>query len=284
MAAKPTTFVWPYRTAVTSSWSDLSRPPLSAARLARAFDEWSLWRDVRLVASTASTNADVAALARCGEPEGLVVVAEQQTAGRGRLDRQWESPPRAGALLSMLLRPPVEVATWPLIPLIAGLAVVEAVLAVGQVEAALKWPNDIIVDGLKLGGILVERVDDAVVVGIGVNVSTRSHELVVDTATSLALVGGVTDREILIKEILRSLDRRYVAWCGAGGGGATVIPAYRERCETIGHHVEVHLPGGAVVQGEATGIDDDGRLLVRDGAGAEHGFLVGDVVHVRKVS
>lgn len=269
---------------MTSEWSDLSRPPLSAVRLARAFDGRSLWRDVRLVTSTPSTNADVAALARAGEPEGLVVVAEQQTAGRGRLDRRWESPARAGALLSVLLRPSVEVAAWSLIPLLAGLAVVEAVLAVGQVEASLKWPNDVLVDELKLAGILVERVDDAVVVGIGVNVSTRSHELPVDTATSLGLVGGKTDREILIKEILRSLERRYVAWCGVSGEGATVIPAYRERCETIGHHVEVHLPGGVVVRGEASGVDDNGRLLVSDAAGAEHAFLVGDVTHVRKVS
>jgi BirA family biotin operon repressor/biotin-[acetyl-CoA-carboxylase] ligase len=257
---------------------------LSAARLARAFDGRSLWRDVRIVAATASTNADVAALARAGEPEGTVVVAERQTAGRGRLDRDWQSPARAGVLLSALLRPTIEVASWSLLPLITGLAVVEALLAVGQVEAGLKWPNDVLVDDLKLGGILVERVESAVVIGIGVNVSTRANELPVDTATSLALVGGVTDREILLKEILRSLERRYVAWCDTGGAGATVIPAYRERCETIGHHVNVHLPGGAVVQGEASGIDDDGRLLVRDAVGAEHAFLVGDVTHVRKVN
>jgi BirA family biotin operon repressor/biotin-[acetyl-CoA-carboxylase] ligase len=269
---------------VTSAWSDLSRPPLSAARLARAFGGESRWRDVRIVTSTSSTNADVAALARAGAPEGLVIVAEQQTAGRGRLDRQWESPPRAGVLLSALLRPAVEVASWPLISMLAGLAVVEALLAVGQVEAGLKWPNDVLVDDLKLGGILAERVDDAVVVGIGVNVSTRASELPVDTATSLALVGGATDREILIKEILRSLDRRYSAWCDTAGSGATVIPAYRERCETIGHRVDVHLPGGVLVQGKASGIDDDGRLLVRDDAGAEHAFLVGDVTHVRKVN
>jgi BirA family biotin operon repressor/biotin-[acetyl-CoA-carboxylase] ligase len=257
---------------------------LSPARLARAFGAQSLWRDVRLVTSTTSTNADVAALARTGEPEGLVIVAEQQTAGRGRLDRQWDSPARAGVLLSALLRPSVDVATWPLIALIAGLSVVEAVLAVGQVEAGLKWPNDVLVDDLKLGGILVERVDDAVVVGIGVNVSTRENELPAETATSLALVGGATDREILIKEVLRSLDRRYTAWRDTGGASATVIPAYRDRCETIGHHVDVQLPGGVVVQGKASGIDDDGRLLVRDEAGAEHAFLVGDVTHVRKVS
>jgi BirA family transcriptional regulator, biotin operon repressor / biotin---[acetyl-CoA-carboxylase] ligase len=269
---------------VTSAWNDLSRPPLSAARLARAFSGEGLWRDVRIIAATASTNADVAELARVGAAEGLVVVAEQQTAGRGRLDREWQSPPRAGVLLSALLRPPVDVAAWPMIPLLAGLAVVEALLAVGQVEAGLKWPNDVLVDELKLGGILVERVDDAVVVGIGVNVSTRAGELPVATATSLALVGGATDREILVKEILRSLDRRYTAWRDTAGSSATVIPAYRERCETIGHHVDVQLPGGDVVRGLASGIDDDGRLLVDDDAGDHHAFLVGDVTHVRKVS
>lgn len=234
--------------------------------------------------TTTSTNADVAALARAGEPEGIVVIAEQQTAGRGRLDRRWQAPARAGVLLSVLLRPPVDVAAWPLLPLLAGLAVVEGVQAVGQVTAGLKWPNDVLVDGYKLGGILVERVDAAVVVGIGVNVSTRLDELPVETATSLAILGGITDREILVKEILRSLDRRYAAWRDTGGEPDTVIPAYRERCETIDHHVEVQLPGGVLVRGLANGIDGDGRLLVRDDAGANHAFLVGDVTHVRKVS
>jgi BirA family transcriptional regulator, biotin operon repressor / biotin---[acetyl-CoA-carboxylase] ligase len=270
---------------VTSRWSDLSRPPLSAARLTRAFEAGPLWQDIRVVPTTTSTNADVAAAARDGAPAGLVIIAEQQTAGRGRLDRAWESPPRAGILASVLLRPQVDVAAWPLIPLLTGLAVVEAVLAVGQVEASLKWPNDIIVDDLKIGGVLAERVDDAVVVGIGLNVSTRRDELPVERATSLALIGGATDREIIAKEVLRALARRYIVWHDTGGATESVIPAYRERCETIGHHVELQLPGGEVVRGLASAIDDSGRLVLRDEAtGNDQAWLVGEVTHARKVS
>jgi BirA family biotin operon repressor/biotin-[acetyl-CoA-carboxylase] ligase len=255
------------------------------ARLQRAFEDHPVWREVRVVTSTESTNADVVAAAKSGTAEGLVVVAEQQTAGRGRLERGWESPARAGVLLSVLLRPTVEVATWPMIPLLAGLAVVEAVASVGDVEAGLKWPNDVMIDDQKFGGILAERVEAAVVVGVGLNVSTRVDELPVATATSLALIGGVTDREILVKEVLRALGRRYVAWRDTAGSAESVIPAYRERCETIGHYVDLHLPGGDVVRGLATGVDDSGGLRVRDEAtGDERTVLVGDVIHVRKVS
>jgi BirA family biotin operon repressor/biotin-[acetyl-CoA-carboxylase] ligase len=269
---------------MSTDWSDLARPPLSVARLQRAFTGGDLWRDVRVVATTASTNREVAAAARDGAAEGLVVIAEQQTAGRGRLDRSWESPPRAGVLLSALLRPRADVATWPLLPLLTGLAAVEAVLAVARLDVMLKWPNDVVVDGRKLGGILAERVDDAVVVGVGINVSTRRDELVVGTATSLALERGGTDREILVKEVLRALARRYAAWQDTAGAAASVIPAYRERCETIGRQVDVELPGGQSVRGTATGVDDAGRLLLRDEmTGSERALLVGDVTHVRKV-
>jgi BirA family transcriptional regulator, biotin operon repressor / biotin---[acetyl-CoA-carboxylase] ligase len=268
---------------MASSWSDLDRPPLSMARLNRALAGGPLWREVRVLARSESTNADVAAAVRDGAAEGLVVIAEEQTAGRGRLDRGWSSPPRAAILMSMLLRPRVEVVSWPLIPLLAGLAVVEAVLAVGQVEAAVKWPNDVLVDGRKLAGILVERVADAVVVGIGLNVSTRPAELPTDTATSLAIVGGVTDREILAKEVLRALARRYQVWQDTGGASASVLPAYRERCETIGRHVELEVPGGDVVRGVVTAVDDNGRLVMRDDAtGTSEAWLVGDVTHVRR--
>jgi BirA family biotin operon repressor/biotin-[acetyl-CoA-carboxylase] ligase len=270
---------------MTSRWSDLDRPPLSAARLNRALAGGPIWREIRVVDTAESTNAEVAVAARDGAGEGLVIIAEQQSAGRGRLDRSWSAPPRAGVLMSVLLRPRVNIACWPLISLLTGLAVVEAMVGVGQVEAALKWPNDVLVDDKKIAGILVERVDEAVVVGIGLNVSTRPDELPVQTATSLAIAGGATDREIIAKELLRALARRYRAWTDTNGAAASVIPAYRERCETIGHHVELALPGGDVVAGVVAGIDDSGRLELRDETtGIEHAWLVGDVTHVRKVS
>jgi BirA family biotin operon repressor/biotin-[acetyl-CoA-carboxylase] ligase len=186
-------------------------------------------------------------------------------------------------LLSALVRPTIDVSAWQLLPLLTGLAAVEAVASVGAIDATLKWPNDIMVDERKLGGILLERVGDAAVVGIGINVSTRAAELPVETATSLALAGGGTDREILVTELLRALERRYLAWHDTDGAMSSVIPAYRERCETIGQHVEVQLPGGELVQGVATDVDDGGRLVVRDhGTGIDRPWLVGDVTHVRK--
>jgi BirA family transcriptional regulator, biotin operon repressor / biotin---[acetyl-CoA-carboxylase] ligase len=185
--------------------------------------------------------------------------------------------------MSALVRPTVDVAAWPMLSLLAGLAVVEAVVGVARVDASLKWPNDVMFDGRKLGGILVERVEDGVVIGIGLNVSTRADELPVETATSLALAGGGTDREIVAKEVLRALARRYVAWHDTGGTPSSVIPAYRERCETIGQLIELQLPGGDAVRGRATDVDDNGRLVVADAVtGAEHSWLVGDVTHVRK--
>jgi len=184
--------------------------------------------------------------------------------------------------MSVLVRPTVEVAHWPLLPLLTGLAIVEAVISVGQVPATLKWPNDVLVGGRKLAGILCERVDDGVVIGIGLNISTTPDELPIETATSLAIEGGTTDREPIVKEVLRSLARRYVAWCDTSGAPDSVIPAYRERCETMGRKITLQLPGGDTVSGSATAIDDEGRLVVLDEAtGESRPWLVGDVTHVR---
>jgi BirA family biotin operon repressor/biotin-[acetyl-CoA-carboxylase] ligase len=267
---------------VPSSWTDLERPPLSAARLSAAFGSDPLWREVRVVDTTESTNADAVAAAVAGAAEGLVVIAEQQVGGRGRLDRRWESPARSGVLLSVLLRPRVPVAALPLLPLLAGTAAVEAVRAVGQAPAVLKWPNDVLVGERKLGGILLERtVDGAVVVGLGLNVSTRTDELPVPTATSLAIEGGATDREPLVKEVLRALARRYATFVEADGASESVLPAYRAVCGTIGQRVAVHVPEGEPVTGLAVAVDDSGMLVVRGDDGRERAWSAGDVVHVR---
>jgi BirA family biotin operon repressor/biotin-[acetyl-CoA-carboxylase] ligase len=185
-------------------------------------------------------------------------------------------------LLSVLLRPRgVTPSAWPLSGLLTGLAVVDALGAVARIDAALKWPNDVLVDDAKLGGILVERVEDALVVGVGLNVSTRRDELPLETATSLGLVGGATDREMLVKELLRALERRYLHWLDHGGVSSSVVPAYRERCETIGRQIELRLPGGDVVRGLAIDVDDSGHLVVREAGGAERSWQAGDVIHVR---
>jgi len=239
-----------------------------------------LWTDVRVVPRTASTNADVAAAARAGAPEGLVISAESQDAGRGRLGRQWTSPPRAGIAVSALLRPvDVPVARYGWLPLLTGVAVAEAVRRVGQVDASLKWPNDVLVDGRKLGGILVEAHDGALVVGIGLNVTLRTDELPVPTATSLAIAGAAcADRAPVLRGVLRSLAHWYLRWREAKGDveESGLRQAYLFHCATIGRDVRVELPGGATAEGPAQDIDPDGRLVV---AGVP--YAAGDVVHLR---
>lgn len=251
-----------------------------------------IWGDLRLVADTASTNADVAAALRAvpdgGEPPaGVVVVTEHQSAGRGRLGRTWSAPARSSVLLSAGLLPQPPPDTWSVLPLLAGVAAVEAVQAVAGVPAGLKWPNDLLVAGRKLGGILVERVErppgrPGAVIGIGVNVSLRSDELPTAEATSVALEGGTTDREPLVAEILRALGRRVTNWTEAGGDARTVLPAYRAVCVTMSSDVTVQLPGGGTVTGRAVDVDDTGRLVVADaGTGERRAWSAGDVTHLR---
>jgi BirA family biotin operon repressor/biotin-[acetyl-CoA-carboxylase] ligase len=278
-----------------SPYTDLDRPPLNERALNRALvHPGGLWREIRVVAETGSTNADLAALARSGADEGLVLVAEAQTAGRGRLDRAWTAPPRSGLAFSVLLRPEVPLARLGWLPLMAGVAVVSALRGFAEVEgatrggmagAALKWPNDVLIRGRKLAGILAERAGDAVVLGVGLNVSLRADELPVPTATSLALEDAPADRDPVLRAILRELDVRYAA-LGREGAEEPLRRSYKELCATLGRQVRVELPGGApggpggVLTGEAVDIDETGRLVVR-AADGEHALSAGDVVHVR---
>jgi BirA family biotin operon repressor/biotin-[acetyl-CoA-carboxylase] ligase len=267
-----------------SPYTDLDRPPLHEAALRRALlVPGGLWTDLRVVAETGSTNADVAAHARNGAPEGLVVVAERQTAGRGRLGRVWESPPRAGIAVSVLLRPAgVEPARFGWLPLLAGVAAAEAVRRVGEVDAALKWPNDLMIADRKCAGILAEAVatpETGIVLGIGLNTTLREPELPRPDATSLALAGAAcTDRDPLLRALLRALATWYTRWREAGGdaGASGLREAYSFHCTTLGRDVLVHLPGGDELRGRADGVDADGHLIV-DG----RALAAGDVVHLR---
>jgi BirA family biotin operon repressor/biotin-[acetyl-CoA-carboxylase] ligase len=275
---------------VPSPYSDLQRPPLLSRSLERALlVPGGLWRRLDLRAETGSTNADVAAAARAGEPEGLIVLAEQQTAGRGRREREWVSPARAGLTLSVLLRPGDQVPNrnWGWLPLLAGVALQEAVQRIAEVDASLKWPNDLLVQDAKCAGILAEVAGDAVVLGIGLNVTTRVDELPATTglaATSLQIAGATsTDRDPLLKALLRGLARWYGGWREAGGDAELcgLLAAYRRGCSTIGRDVRVQLPVGEVLTGRATTVDTDGRLVIRTADGLEKRVSAGDVLHVR---
>jgi BirA family transcriptional regulator, biotin operon repressor / biotin---[acetyl-CoA-carboxylase] ligase len=252
-----------------------SRPSIDAA--AASTEAWH----VEVVAETTSTNADVAARFRAGEGEGLVLVAEHQTAGRGRLGREWVSPAGSSLTVSFLVLPAgVDPARWPWLPLLTGIAAAAAVRRVTGVEVGLKWPNDVLAGGLKLGGILLERVERdgraAAVVGVGLNCTQTAAELPVPGATSLALAGAdPLDRTALLAALVEELDHRLRRWAG----GEDLRPEYLALCTTPGQEVRVSVPGGEVT-GTAVDVDGSGRLVVRTAAGEEP-LGAGDVVHVR---
>lgn len=277
----------------TNPWSDLDRPPLGALGLRRSLlKEGGLWSSVELLPRTGSTNTDLVRRASDGSvAEGAVLVAEEQSAGRGRLDRRWSAPPRSGLFFSVLVKPgehEVPVERWGWLPLLTGVAVATALSASAGVDTALKWPNDLLVtvDGeeRKAGGILAEAAGaGGVVIGVGLNVSLRAEELPVPTAGSLALAGAkVLDREPLLRAVLRSFERWYVQWCAAEGdpGLSGLQETYAAGCSTLGRQVRAHLPGGRELVGEAVAVDGDGRLVIA-GQGERRAVGAGDIVHLR---
>ncbi|MFD4703152.1 biotin--[acetyl-CoA-carboxylase] ligase [Streptomyces niveus] len=287
--------------AAGSRWTDLERPPLNTTALRRGLIvPGRLWTSLDVVTETGSTNTDLAARADT-LPEGAVLVAEEQTRGRGRLDRAWSAPARSGLFLSVLLRPGpgVPVARWGWLPLLTGVAVATAVARAAGVDTALKWPNDLLVtvggkegdetskEERKAGGILAERVgDDAVVVGIGLNVSLTESELPVPGAGSLALAQAVSvDRDPLLRAVLRGLESWYGTWRDAGGdpGASGLQEAYAAGCATLGRPVRAELPGERRLVGDAVAIDGDGRLVIATEGGGQEAVGAGDVVHLRAV-
>jgi BirA family biotin operon repressor/biotin-[acetyl-CoA-carboxylase] ligase len=268
-------------------FSDLDRPGLDQRFLSgRLCKAGALWTAVEVLGETASTNAVVAERARAGAAEGLVVCAEYQTAGRGRLGRTWSAPARSALLFSVLLRPAtVPPARLPWLGLLTPVAVAAAVRKVAEVDARVKWPNDVLVEDRKLAGILLERVETpdgpAAVVGVGLNVTLRHSERPHEAATSLALENATTtDRVTVLAAVLRELETRYRAWAAADGDPAGLLPSYKELSATLGREVRVELPGGATLTGTATGLDPDGRLIV-DGPAGRTALASGDVIHVR---
>lgn len=250
----------------------------------------SLWSVVDVVAQTGSTNADLAAAARGGAPSGTVLVADHQSAGRGRLGRTWMAPPGSSIAMSVLLRSEVARERWSWLPLLTGLAVSDGLRQACDLPADLKWPNDVLVADRKICGVLAERVDTddgpAVVLGMGINVSLTAAELPVPTATSVTLALaelGAADipvsRTAIVTTVLVSLARILQQW--ADTDSRAVAVAYRERCGTLGRDVRVDLDDGTSVHGTAESVDADGRLVLR----VDHGrrsFAAGDVLHLRR--
>jgi len=287
------------------------RRPLDLAALHRAaVRPGGLWRTIEVVESTGSTNADLLARALAGEPEGTVLATEHQQAGRGRLGRTWITPPRAALTFSLLVRPGVPPARRGWLPLLTGIAVAGAITSVTGVATTLKWPNDVLADqgqagasqagagqagasqagAGKLVGILAEAAADAIVVGIGVNVSTEQAELPdrgpgALPAASLLTAGAKPeglDRTPLLLAILSAFEHRYRGWREAGGDpeASGLRAAYLGRSGTIGRPVRAELPSGQALSGLAVGVDADGRLLVRSSSGTGSAGAAGSVVPV----
>ncbi|MDO5753743.1 biotin--[acetyl-CoA-carboxylase] ligase [Arthrobacter sp.] len=283
---------------------------------------------VEVVGSTGSTNtvlaASAAAPSQCW-PDLSVLIADAQDAGQGRMGRSWEVPAGAAMISSVFLRPseqahhaganPTSTATafaatgygW--LSVLAGMALCHAVRSCTGVPAELKWPNDVVVRGRKLAGILAQvvaapsvaggsniagsgsaTVGPGVVVGVGVNVSARADELPGDRATSLLLEGAVElDRNVLLPAYLLKFADLYREFVAVGGdatrpldGGSSVLELAQLHMGTLGQEVRAELPGGAMLYGTATALADDGALVLRDATGARHTVNAGDVIHLRR--
>lgn len=250
--------------------------PFDAAAFERAAAAAPWVRRVVSLAETDSTNAEAMRLAAADEPEGCVVVADAQTAGRGRLGRSWWAEPGGSLLVSWLIRPSLEVERWPALTLIAGLAAARALIASAGLEVRLKWPNDLLAGGKKLGGLLAEADGrGALVVGLGVNVrQTEFPAELAGVATSVVAAGG------------RPVERPWLLAATLSGFGARMqdperaFDEYRALSDTLGRKVRVERSGGAV-EGTARDITERGALIL-DTGGRSVEVAAGDVVHLRE--
>ncbi|MCX2749752.1 biotin--[acetyl-CoA-carboxylase] ligase [Arthrobacter sp. MI7-26] len=259
---------------------------------------------LKIVETTGSTNADLLRAVTTEPKEWgdlAVLTAEHQTAGRGRLDRHWESPARSAISVSIVLRPvnaqglPVATQSYSWLSLLGALALRETLLETAGLPAEIKWPNDVLVRGKKIAGILAQMgpMGDgsvpAVILGTGLNVTLGEDELPVPTATSLLLEGATTtDRTVILQNYLSRFAALYRSFCNADGdptaglaGGSSLHKRVEAVMVTLGREVKAHLPGDHELVGHASRLDEYGSLLVVDHGGREHVVTAGDVVHLR---
>lgn len=262
------------------------RPPLDATVLRDGLAGPGLpWRTLDVVAETGSTNADLLARAAAGEDiDGAVLLADHQTAGRGRHGRQWVAPPRSQLALSVgVAADMVPPSGWGWLTLATGVAVADALAEVTGLQVGLKWPNDVIVGDGKLAGILAEVAapKQVIVVGLGLNVTMTADEAPDPAAVSLAILGAsVVNRNIWAAKVLHHLAARITAWRAAGGADDALVADYRRYSRTLGARVRASMPGGLKIEGVATAIDEMGRLCIDTPTGMET-VSAGDVTHLR---
>jgi BirA family transcriptional regulator, biotin operon repressor / biotin---[acetyl-CoA-carboxylase] ligase len=266
--------------------TEQSPPPLDEAALRdELVGPGKPWRHLDVVAETGSTNADLMARAQGGaDIDGSVLLAEYQNAGRGRHGRVWSAPPRAQIALSVgVAAASVPQSGWGWLPLAAGVAVADALALTCELKPGLKWPNDVIVDGGKLAGILAEVAAPTtmIVLGLGLNVALTAEEAPDPVATSLLMLGSSsTDRNVLARKILSELALRIDAWRSGGGADAALVADYQHYSLTLGSRVRAILPGDREVVGTARAVDETGRLCI-DTGGQIEAIAAGDITHLR---
>jgi BirA family biotin operon repressor/biotin-[acetyl-CoA-carboxylase] ligase len=241
-------------------------------------------RDIRVFKETTSTNDVMEKLARDGVKEGVVVFAEAQTRGRGRLGRRWISPAKKGLWFSVLLRPNLRPQEATRLTIASATALARAIRAQTGVVPDIKWPNDILIRGKKVAGVLTEMSAETdrvrhVILGIGLDVNLTAAEFPADLrklATSLRVESGqMVDRPALATAVLRELDRDYARACGSGF--AALADEWESQCATLGQNVSIHI-GDRTIKGRAEALDDDGSLLVRTQHGRLERIIGGDVI------
>jgi len=250
---------------------DMPRAPLDQSQITASLSQY--WR-VSVLDLTTSTQDDLIKKISAGDARnGDVIVANFQSAGKGRLDRTFSAPASTALLFSIYLTPQRSHIEWGFLPLLAGLSIAETLNKINPI-ISIKWPNDLLINEKKIGGIISRIEGDGVVIGIGINVSMQREELPVPTATSLGLEGFLhLDRNELLSLILSAIESDFNQW----EKGGSLTTRYQALSSSIGRDVRIELPGGRELQSKAQSVDDLGRLHLEDG----HIVSVGDVIHLR---
>ncbi len=250
---------------------DAPRAPLDQSQITSTLSQY--WR-VSVVDLTASTQDDLARKINSGDGRsGDVIVADYQSAGRGRLDRSFLAPPSTALLFSLYLNPKRSRDDWGFIPLLAGYSIADT-LRIISADILIKWPNDLLIDEMKVGGIISTAVGQGVVIGIGINISTTTAELPVEGATSLALAGvNKLDRNFLLPLLLNAFEKDFTQW----DQGISFLEKYSLLSGTQGKEVTIVGPSESTIRSRALSFDEQGRLHLEDG----QIVTVGDVVHLR---
>ena len=253
--------------------TDKPSPPLDPALISEKISRY--WR-VSVVEVTGSTQDDLSqSVKKDATLSGSVLIANFQSSGRGRLDRRFSAPPSSALTLSFYLTPHLDREEWSFLPLLTGLSAITSLKKLdSDLRVSLKWPNDLLVNGRKLGGILAEATPDGVVIGIGVNVAMAQDQLPIKDATSLLLEDfACLDRNLIAVELLNAFHDLYERW----QAGEDMRHLYRENCETLGLTIAAKSPNGSTATGKAIDISRTGELILESGLRVS----VGDIVHLR---